>query len=275
MVAGMFALSVLAMPAPAAASGTAAESAPGEMRVATVAYRLAIANRAHCDAFLEPQPGFLIQHEAGQTMTVTAVFSGSPAEEAGLQVGDRLSAVNDQDLADASHLHQHQLLHTAIQDGPVNLRVTGREGEVQFAPENGCRMNVTLVEDEGVNAWADGTGIRLTTGLLTRCKSDDDLALVLGHELAHNLLRHSERIAGRSALSGLLPAGGAAWQELHDSEEEADRVAVSLAMAARYDLTGAEAFMDSLLDRSIVDSQTHPGADRRLALLREAIAQAR
>lgn len=275
----MLALSISAIPAPAAASETHAGSIQDELRVATVAYRLAVANGAHCEAFLEPQPGFLVQEVAGLPVTVTAVVAGSPAEKAGLAIGDRLLAVNQRELTGSdSNEHALETLKAAMHGDPVILRVAGRDRvhDLHFTAESGCPVRIALIADDTINAWADGTGILITTGLLARCKSDDDLALVLGHEMAHNLLRHGERLAGPSdAVSGLLPAGDAALQELHDSEEEADRFAVGLAMAARYDLTGAAEFMDGLLDRSIVGSTTHPAADRRLALLRDAIAAAR
>lgn len=274
----MLALSILAIPVPVAANEVPSASVHDQIRVAKVAYRLAVANRAHCEAFLEPQPGFLVESRPGHPMTVTAMVPGSPAEEAGLATGDRLISVNRREPVNSgSDERSLKALQAAMRGGSTLLRVVGRHGlrDVQFIAESGCPARVDLVGDETVNAWADGTGIRITTGLLARCKNDDDLALVLGHELAHNLLRHGERLAGRSdAVSGLLPADEGALQEWQDSEEEADRFAVGLAMAARYDLTGAVAFMEGLLDRSIVDSTTHPGADRRLALLRDAIAEA-
>lgn len=138
-----------------------------------------------------------------------------------------------------------------------------------------CRAKVTLVEDNAVNAWAHGTGIVLTTGLLTRCKSENDLALVLGHEMAHNLLQHQQQVErDGGSTHGLLPSPGGTVQSLHDTEEAADRFAVQLAMTAGYDLMGMAAFMEGLLDQSVTVSTTHPGTDRRLALLRNAIAEA-
>lgn len=235
----MLAFAMVAIPAPAAAGETAIQSDPRATRVATVAYRLSLANAALCEAMLVPQSGL-----------------GFPDKDA-----VRVEASLDRE----------------PRDGALRLGVLGRdeEQEREFAAFKSCPAKVTLVQDEAVNAWADGTGIRLTTGLLARCRSDDDLALVLGHELAHNLLRHRQLLADRDiGASGLLPAERTTSEEFHETEEEADRFAVSLVMTAGYDLAGAMAFMDALLDRSIVDSETHPDPDRRLALLREAIARA-
>ena len=230
--------SMVVIPAPAAAVEAATQVDPRAIRVATVAHRLSLANAALCEAVQAPETSFRLL---------------------------------DKDVA-----HGKAVLDQDPRDGTVSLRVLERNGEQQldFTAFGGCPTKVTLIEDEAVNAWADGSSIRITTGLLARCQSDDDLALVLGHEMAHNLLRHRWRLVGRIGASGLLPSGEAAARELHDDEEEADRIAVSLSMAAGYDLGGAVEFMDGLLDRSLARSETHPGPQRRLALLRDAISDA-
>jgi hypothetical protein len=46
-------------------------------------------------------------------------------------------------------------------------------------------------------------------------------------------------------------------------------------MAACHDITGAEPFLNGLLDRTSRVSATHPGPHRGLALLRTAIAEAK
>lgn len=267
-----------AVPATASADVAHAEFREGEARVAAVAYRLAVANRALCEEVLAPLLGFLVRSDATHDLTVLAVASGSPAEAAGLAAGDRLRSIGGLPFRGRASVERvEEVLDQQLRDGRVVLQVVGREGarELQFTPDSGCPTSVALIPHEAVNAWADGMGIRLTTGLLSRCRNDDDLALVLGHEMAHNLLRHQQRFeGGGGSASGLLPASGAAAQELHALEEEADRFAVSLVMTAGYDLAGVAAFMDGLIDRSIIDSATHPDPDRRLALLRDAIVRA-
>lgn len=275
----MLACLLIAPPVAAFADEPIAQLDAGKARVAAVGYRLAVANRALCDEDLVPQTGFMVRSDATHGMTVTAVVPGSPAEAAGLTTGDHLRSINGLRLpVSASVERTVEALDRELRAGQVTLQVAGRDGvrELQFAAERGCSARVALIEDEAVNAWADGTDIRITTGLLARCKSDDDLALVLGHEMAHNLLRHRQSLIDTvESARTLLPEGEAASRQLHQTEEAADRLAVSLAMVARYDLTGAVAFMEGLLDRSIADSETHPRPDRRLALLREAIAEAR
>jgi len=56
------------------------------------------------------------------------------------------------------------------------------------------RWEYKLVEDNQVNAWCmPGGKIVVYTGLLPVTKSEDGLAVVLGHELAHALLNHGQQ----------------------------------------------------------------------------------
>jgi predicted Zn-dependent protease len=165
------------------------------------------------------------------------------------------------------------LLGEELRRGTVTLRVSTPEGDrdVRFGAVFGCPSNVELVPGDAVNAWADGSRVIVGEGLLRLCATDADLALVIAHEMAHNLLRHRERLPAAS--SGLLASTGAGSAAMRESEEAADRLAVGLAKAAAYDLSGAEPFLSRLLDRALRPAPTHPDRERRLALLRAAIAE--
>lgn len=58
----------------------------------------------------------------------------------------------------------------------------------QMAPEL-----LVLKDDPTVNASDDGQFVRLYGGLLRFMKNDDELALVLAHEIAHYNLKHTEQ----------------------------------------------------------------------------------
>lgn len=267
-----------------------------------MAYRLSVANQRLCSRILAPQLGFVLhgieqydpsdREDAARSfgldrgVGVMAVVAGSPAETAGLNAGDGLVSVNGRMIGGeaqgslptrASVERVERVLKEAMRGGPVTLRVSARGGvrTVRFEAENGCPSNVELVPGNAVNAWADGARVILSDGLLARCETDGDLALVIGHEMAHNLLRHRRRLAAEGiSPNSLLPASEGASREMRDTEEEADRLAVSLATTAAYDLAGAELFLRGLLDREAPAAATHPAADRRLALLRAAIVGA-
>lgn len=276
-----------------------------DLRVASVTYRLALANKALCHGAVTPQLGFTLhgieQYEVADRARVAAGFAlgsyagvmaivpFSPAEKAGLTADDQLVSVNGRALitgAAGANLRPtrafvqrtQNIILEEMKTGEVTLRVSGARGlrDVRFAPELGCSSNVELVPGDEVNAWADGQRVVIGAGLLARCGTDDDLALVIAHELAHNLLGHSHKLAAagsQGAVMGILGSGSAMMRE---TEEEADGMAVKMAITAAYDLTRAEAFMSRLLDGRDAASlaQTHPTRDRRLALLRAEIAAA-
>ena len=114
-----------------------------------------------------------------------------------------------------------------------------------------------------LNAWADGRYVVVTTRMMAFAADDAELAFVVAHEMAHNLLHHRKGATAKGVA------------KTRDNEEAADRFAVRLAMAAAYDLADAESFLDGLLDRAHSVAATHPAPGRRLALLRAAITDSR
>jgi predicted Zn-dependent protease len=71
---------------------------------------------------------------------------------------------------------------------------------------------VKVFEDERLNAFAlPGGRIGITSAMMSFCRNDDELAAVIGHEVAHVTLQHaSERLSQDMAMRG---AVGAAFPE--------------------------------------------------------------
>lgn len=69
-----------------------------------------------------------------------------------------------------------------------------------------------VFEDDQINAFAmPGGKVAVYTGLLKVAKTDDELAIVIGHEVAHVAARHSsERFSQQILKSGVLSAGSIA-----------------------------------------------------------------
>ena len=147
-----------------------------------------------------------------------------------------------------------------------------------------------------VNAFAlPGGFVFVTRPLLEFCRWDpDEAAFVLGHEMAHVVLRHAiNRLmassAVRAALSRLNPAGGVLRQPIaglaatllnqgysQDQELEADRLAVRLARAAGFDAAAAARLLARLCalsgDPSVPGSyfSSHPPLEVRLGQVNRA-----
>lgn len=69
----------------------------------------------------------------------------------------------------------------------------------------GINVELYLVDSEGINAYATfGNQVFVTKGLLKMVESEDELACVLAHEVAHIKLRHPQKQIGVIELSFLL-----------------------------------------------------------------------
>jgi Zn-dependent protease with chaperone function len=274
-----------------------------DLRVAGVAYRLSLANAQLCANAVAPLRGFVLhsidqydsadRQEAarsfalGSHVAVMAVVSSGPAQRSGLQADDQLVSVNGRSLSVAKAVSNtgstneavafaQGILAEEMAKGEVKLRISrgAQIHEARFAADIGCASDVELLPGAGVNAWADGKRVVVSDGLIAHCRTDNDLALVIAHELAHNLLRHSERLSAVSSGHRRLQMRTSSAEQ--ETEEEADRLGVRMATAAAYDLSGALPFVTALLgaDDEGTIGGTHPTSARRLALLRAEIATA-
>ncbi|WP_438482929.1 M48 family metallopeptidase [Oleiharenicola lentus] len=158
---------------------------------------------------------------------------------------------------------------------------------------------VVFNDDKTVNAFAlPGGKVGVYTGLIKLASSDDEIAIVMGHEVAHVTSRHGgERASqttlaqGGAALVGALSenseyknafntAYGLAAQglvllpfsRLHESE--ADNVGLRFAAGAGYDPRAAAAFWKKMQAKSEGKEQwkwisTHPPTAERIANLEQ------
>jgi predicted Zn-dependent protease len=94
--------------------------------------------------------------------------------------------------------------------GPVELLVQREEEkrDVTLYPQHLPAEYAILVANHprlanDINAWAAPGRIILSRRYVSFCRTDDELALVIGHELAHQVLGHRLRRAGQSQLAWL------------------------------------------------------------------------
>ncbi len=86
-----------------------------------------------------------------------------------------------------------------------------------------------ILDSTIINAWTDGTTITLTTGILKIFENDDELAMVLAHEMAHAINKDPQRTDG-----AVLP---------NDVEAHADKLGAYIMMRAGFDeCKGKEVF---------------------------------
>ncbi|WP_308684322.1 M48 family metallopeptidase [Brevundimonas sp.] len=240
-----------------------------DQRVARVAWRLSEANAALCPTVRlsagwalhsarQYRPALRSHAQArfglrGDLPGVIAAPGGSPADAAGLRIGDLLLAVGATPLSAGEQAGAAEwegleanirTLDAALAQGPTAVTVQ-RDGEtfdVTVQPRRACGYEVQLDPSDELNARADGRRLFISTALAGFSESDDELAVILGHELAHHVLGHRPwNAAGGAARRN----NDGAWRTEGGSggaEQQADRVGLYLAARAGYDPAVAAPF---------------------------------
>ena len=167
-----------------------------------------------------------------------------------------------------------------------------------------------LIADETVNAFCmPGGKIVMFSGILSIANTEEKVAFILGHEMAHALLDHSRtRISAQNAqnaitsaawigsfaldLVGLGEIGGLARAATNvaslgsqfflmnpwgrDQELEADKLGMMIIHWAGYDISGIPNFWQSMAGGNPNDHDffsTHPSDSKRIAVMNELIVE--
>ncbi len=128
-------------------------------------------------------------------LRVVHIIPGSPAAKAGLLAGDVITAVGWHEMTTgrkASAGLQSALESETKPGAAMELHVTRGESEhtVRMSPEVQCDYSLILTESEQINVFTDGQDVFVTEGLLRFVPSDHDLAVLIGHTMAHRILGH-------------------------------------------------------------------------------------
>lgn len=176
--------------------------------------------------------------------------------------------------------------------------------KTRYPETQNWQWEVNVIDDDKtVNAWCMAGGkMAMYSGLITQLKaSDDEIAQVMGHEIAHALSNHSAEkmsiaLASQVGLQGLsialnekkyasLALSGAALAaklavELPNSrtaESESDKVGVELAARAGYHPAAAVSLWDKMgaLQKNQPPEflSTHPSPNNRKKVLKSLIPE--
>lgn len=267
-----------------------------DARVATIGHRLATANVAYCTR-QEWRHGFVLL-DLGQVspqvraaaaawfgrqsgLGIMALAAAGPAERAGLRAGDVLISLDRpgpaSGAADANGIILAGL-PAAFADGEAELAIQ-RGGErltIAVRAERGCRSDFQVVARNSRNARADGTTVAVNRGLVDYAQDDAELASVLAHEFAHNVLRHRVRLYGDPE-NRTGPARRPRTSEIRETEIEADRLSVYLMEAAGYDPQAAVRFWSRFGPHPLnfLRSGDHPGWQSRVTAMESEIVRIR
>ncbi|NOT18618.1 MAG: M48 family metallopeptidase [Sulfuriferula sp.] len=152
------------------------------------------------------------------------------------------------------------------------------------------QWEVNVIASPQVNAWCmPGGKIAVYTGIIDKLKlNDNEIAAILGHEIAHALREHAREQASEQSLmqlgmlgaqlggvqAGTLNAAGQLYQvgvglpHSRTHETEADRIGVELAARAGYDPRAAIGLWQKMVQLSGSAPpeflSTHPSAQTRI-----------
>lgn len=131
--------------------------------------------------------------------TITLVIQGSPAHDAGVRAGDVIVAVNGKRVPtvtskrSSAKVMENIKADTGLGDYTLTVLRDGSEIDMDISPLPVCDYNVVMVDNDGLNAFADGESIYVTVGMLRFLQSDTELQAVVAHELAHNTEGHIKK----------------------------------------------------------------------------------
>ena len=261
-----------------------------------VAYRAGIA-AANLATFADEYAGAAFALGFTDTLQITSVARSSPAEAAGLRSGDRVLAVNGQPLQTGRGASEELVKRLSRADSRVSLTVR-RDGTVNtnyINREPACDYGMVVVIGDQLNAFADGKRIYVYTRMLEFAASDDELATVVSHEIAHNAMHHidaqkSNALVGAllgavldvAALRGGVNTGGAYSRQFaelgsmvfsQDFEREADYVGLNILAASGRSLDASANFWRRMAQEhpsSIGYATTHPTTAERFVRLDQA-----
>ena len=190
------------------------------------------------------------------------VTPGSAADTAGLKAGDELLYED----TPVSVSHKGLLAHV-FETGLISIKRGEEILDKVISVKQACAYNLRLRSSSVINAYADGRNITFTTGMIDFVKSDEELAMIVGHEMAHNTKGHIRKIVTNVVLTGY------SKRYTRPFESEADYVGLYYMARAGYNIDGVEDFWDRLSKignpKYIAKHYTHPSYPSR-ALFIEA-----
>lgn len=286
-------------------------------RVDSVAFRIRTANVADCKDRIAAQIGLTAatprslprkyQSYTSEALsigwtrpTAISVVEGSPAAQAGLVAGDEIIALNGELIPTwgTANWMWRKIAENGTAPVRLDMRRDGVDSTLTVTPVMGCSIPIEYEVNQVANAFAGDDRIVIQSGYLAQTRNDSDIAMVIGHELAHSNLGHLDKrrwnmLLGTATgtaidvaiLTGGISTGGAFGKQFGKLgmvaysigfEREADYVGTYYAARAGYDMRGAEEIWRRLAmigPESILNGRTHPINALRFVQIQKTTAE--
>ena len=248
-----------------------------QTRLAEVARPLLTKNIEACGKRTKPSLGIFIHslddykkpkkavaksiYSLNEQPSVLQVLSNGPAHQK-LKVGDKLVSINQQPFPKGTAKSIKHLSSNLKDQTAVELTVERDEDLITLSiqPELLCDYPVILSPSDAINGYADGSTIVITQGLMRFAQDDNELALIIAHEMAHNTQHHIPQRIKNSSLgllldtalltsgipSPLIATGLGANLYTQQYEIEADLIGLQLMHNAGFEIEGLDLFWQKM-----------------------------
>ena len=227
----------------------------------------------------------------GDTPAFFVIGQDSPLQGKGVSVGDKLIKIDDWDVPSGSKAMskvREKIIEIGKTDESVRFTIETKDGtkEISSDMRSVCNYDFGVVNSDQVNAFANGSAVFVTSGMMRFVDTDTELATIVGHEMAHNLMGHIQKkegnaiigmildilIAGAGVNTGGLFSKAGAQAYSQDFEREADYVGLYLMARAGYDTKGTANLWRRMAtthpgSTSMAAASTHPATPERFLAL--------
>ena len=134
-------------------------------------------------------------YNLGEELQILYVVPKSCSDVAGLQANDILVSINSLKIPRGKNANHkfHKLINKHLRNkemASIEVIRNGSKHIFSVKPNKVCDNAILLKDSDEINAYTDGKSIIMTKGMLRFLNDDKELALVLGHELAHIIMGH-------------------------------------------------------------------------------------
>jgi beta-barrel assembly-enhancing protease len=268
-----------------------------DARLVSAGYRLSSANADFCP-LKERNPGWVIhdiaQYPDAETaraafgfdapIQVAAIVQGSAAHEAGIMPDDGFVGIDDATLYwpampvgktgyERAASFKQLLAERSSQRPslPVKLIRKGREIDVTIETPLLCASDFQIDPSAKMDAGADGKMVSITSALAEYATGEGELAAIVAHELAHNILQHRARLDAAKINRGIGRQFGKSRKAILVTEIEADRLSIWLLANAGFDPAATLSFWQRFSRKQgggFLSDGTHLSWKKRIAFMR-------
>ena len=146
-------------------------------------------------------PKYFNKYKVSGFPVILSVAKTSPSYHAGLLENDIILEINDKNTKNfreklAFVLEKKKILKLKILRGKKEIKVS-------MIGTQSCSFNVQVLPSGFPNAFADGEKVFITMAAIMLSQTKDELAFLIGHELAHNILHYRNFEANEANLKAI------------------------------------------------------------------------